>query len=78
MTYKNLETFMAGRPDPAHVTVVGGEVFFEFGAMYCDPDGRDFCISFWATGFDDAERRIAAMRETLTLDGQTIAEIPAE
>lgn len=76
MTYTNLESLMADRPDPAHVTVVGVEVFFEFGAIYRNGDGREFCISFWATGFEDAERRIAAMRESLALDGQIYAEIP--
>lgn len=75
MTYVNLESFMADRPDAAHVTVVGGEVFFEFGAIYRHSDGRDFCISFWATGFEDAESRISAMRATLQLDGQIVAEI---
>lgn len=40
-------------------------------------DGAAWSINVWAYSFDDADMRVAAMRETLTLAGQIHEVVPA-
>lgn len=51
-----------------------GRPMFTFLADF-DHDGSTFSIRFFAYDFDDAERRITAMRGGLTLAGQVYSEI---
>ncbi|MEF0943725.1 hypothetical protein [Rhizobium sp. BR 362] len=50
-----------------------GRYMFRFLAEY-EFDGRIFSISFWAYDIADAERRVARMRGSLTLQGQIFCE----
>lgn len=75
----NIEAELCGtvRPNPEHVTVIGGQTWLEFNAAYRDSaTGQEFNMSFWALDFADARRRIACMRETITVTGQIYATYP--
>ncbi|NTG94246.1 hypothetical protein [Rhizobium rhizogenes] len=62
-------------PDPEFVTTDEcGRKMFAFRAEY-RIDGSTFGIHFFAYDFGDAERRILAMRETLSLSGQIYCEV---
>lgn len=61
-------------PDSQFVQVIDGVKWFKYAASYTTGDGS-FSITFWATGFDDANSRVAAMRELLKLDGQLYSEV---
>lgn len=39
------------------------------------PSGQ-FSVEFWALNDEDAQSRVAAMKETIELEGQTYAEVP--
>lgn len=41
-----------------------------FSVVYTDDAGSEFSLHLWATDADDAERRVAALRRTATLEGQ--------
>lgn len=36
-------------------------------------NGRRYSVDIWALSLDDAEQHVAAMRECLSLDGQTVS-----
>lgn len=63
-------------PDPEFVTMVDGVEWFAFSASYEDGDTA-YSFSFWARDHEDAERRVALMRDGLKIDGQLFAVIPA-
>jgi hypothetical protein len=64
-----------GGPDPEFVTTDEfGRKMFAFRAEY-KIDGLTFGIHFFAYDFGDAERRISAMREMLSLSGQIYCEL---
>lgn len=61
-------------PDPSGIQCdVNGFTWFRFSASYFD-GMHNFVIHFWALDFDDAERRVMRMRNSLALDGQDISE----
>jgi hypothetical protein len=63
------------RPDPQFVTVdEAGRQMFAFFADYRLGDAV-FGINFFAYDFDDAERRLLAMRSGLSLCGQIYCEV---
>lgn len=41
-------------------------------ALSYEMDGRRWASEVWAYSWEDAEARVAAMRESLMLDGQTV------
>lgn len=49
---------------------------FMYGYHY-ELDGGQWSISLWASDQADAEARLKAIRETLTLTGQIMAMVPA-
>ena len=51
-----------------------GRPMFQFIADY-KLDGRTFSINLWAYDIDDAERRVASMRDCLELQGQILCEV---
>lgn len=66
------------QPDPAHVfTDAQGQTWCEFAVTFVDPEGVEFCFALWALDHNDAERRVKALRETATLDGQIFSEVDA-
>lgn len=70
----NTEREKRDGPDKEFVQVIDGVKWFMFAASYTTGDGS-FSIRFWAKDFDDANSRVAAMRELLKLDGQLYSEI---
>ena len=65
------------RPDADHVMVDDfGREMFEFLCSY-EMDGEEWSSRVWAYSADDAERRIAAMRESLRCDGQIYTIVSA-
>lgn len=57
-------------PDPDLVkTLPDGRHMYLFGMTYV-MDGRERWCEIWAYGLEDAERRVAAMRKTLSEPGQ--------
>ena len=50
--------------------------WFRFGCTF-KIDDSEFGFDIWALDAQDAERRIAAVRETATVDGQIFGIIPA-
>ena len=71
----NAEREKRDGPDPQFVTTdEAGRKMFAFRAEY-RIDGSTFGIHFFAYDFGDAERRISAMRETLSLCGQIYCEL---
>jgi hypothetical protein len=53
-----------------------GTEWFKFGVDFT-VDGVEFGFFIWALDRDDAERRVAAIRETAWVIGQVFSEIPA-
>ncbi len=58
------------KPDEEHILLVDGVYWYKFSAEYTTEMGGTFAIYFWAKDFEDAEKRIKAMRHTLELSGQ--------
>jgi hypothetical protein len=64
-------------PDPEFVmTDDFGRPMFAYLLSY-DFNGGSWNIKLWAYSMEDAEARIQAMRESLTLDGQMFTTVPA-
>jgi len=64
------------QPDPEFVRQDDyGRPLYHFGLSY-EFDGRTWAAELWAYSFEDAEARVAAMRGTLTVCGQTYSVIP--
>lgn len=62
-------------PDPQFVTTDdAGRQMFAFCLEYRIGEA-EFVVSVFAYDFDDAERRCAAMRESLAVAGQIYAEV---
>lgn len=65
------------QPDPEFVRKDDfGRPLYTFLLSY-EMDGSRWTIEVWAYSFEDAENRVAAMRETLNLDGQAYSAVPA-
>lgn len=63
------------RPDTEHVKQDQfGRPMYRFALAY-QMDGKEWGAEVWAYSFDDAERRVAAMRGSLSVAGQVHAEI---
>jgi len=63
------------QPDPEHVQRDQfGRPMYRFALAY-EMDGRTWGADVWAYSFEDAERRVAAMRDSLSVAGQVHAEI---
>lgn len=63
------------RPDAEHVRQDQfGRPMYRFALTY-EMDGSTWGADLWAYSFEDAERRVAAMRDTLGVAGQVHAEI---
>lgn len=66
----------AERPDPEFVRKDDfGREMFCFALSY-DLGDRQFGTNIWAYDLNDAEAKVAAMRESLRLDGQLYSSIP--
>lgn len=64
------------RTDPQFIcTDQDGREMFAFCGSYRLDTGQTFSLSFYAYDFDDAEKRVEAIRSSLVLDGQIWAEI---
>lgn len=64
-------------PDPALVMRDDfGRLLYLFGLDY-EFDGREWMTELWAYSFEDAEARVAAMRQSLKVVGQKMSEVPA-
>lgn len=50
-----------------------GRSMSRFGLSYRH-EGRFWAFSVWAYGWADAEARVAAIRESLTIDGEIVAQ----
>lgn len=62
------------QPDPEHVQRDQfGRPMFRFALAY-EMNGRTWGTDVWAYSFEDAERRVAAMRVSLSVAGQVHAE----
>lgn len=48
-----------------------------FGCSWRDVDGKTHTFDLRARDFDDAERRLARLKVNASLDGEIVAEIPA-
>jgi len=73
----NAERNKRERPDPEHVmTDEFGREMFEFICDYT-MDGSKWGVHIWAYSQEDAENRIAAMRDSLTFAGQIYCTVPA-
>lgn len=65
------------QPDPQFVRQDDyGRKLFLFLLSY-EMGGSRWCAEVWAYDFDDAATRVAAMRGSLTLDGQAFETVPA-
>ena len=53
-----------------------GRRLYTFLLSYCI-DGKQWSTEVWAYDFADAEARVAAMRESLRVDGQLFERFPA-
>lgn len=63
------------RPDAEHVRQDQfGRPMYRFALTY-EMDGSRWGTGLWAYSFEDAERRVAAMRDSLSVAGQVHAEI---
>lgn len=63
------------QPDAEHVRRDQyGRPMHRFALSY-NMDGKAWCAEVWAYSFDDAEHRVAAMRESLSVAGQVHCEI---
>lgn len=64
------------RPDPQFIcTDQEGREMVAFCGSYRLDTGETFGIDFYAYDFDDAEKRVEAIRSSLVLDGQKFSEI---
>lgn len=73
----NAERSKREQPDPEFVRKDDyGRPLYHFGLRY-EMDGSQWAAEIWAYDWDDAEKRCAAMRETLVVEGQTYSVIPA-
>jgi len=73
----NAERNKRAEPDPEFVRHDDyGRPLYHFGLQY-EMDGKRWAAEIWAYDFADAEARVTAMRESLTLLGQTFEMIPA-
>lgn len=64
------------QPDKKHVLVDDrGVKWFEFTCSYDDKSGNSFIFSIWAKSKEDAEERMAALKQTAKIDGQLFMEI---
>lgn len=52
-----------------------GQPMYLFALQY-QFDGKTWAAEIWAYSWDDAEARVAAMRESLAIVGQTYSVIP--
>ncbi|OWV80775.1 hypothetical protein ATY77_24095 [Rhizobium sp. R634] len=65
-------------PDAAFVTTgIDGRQLYRFALQY-EMDGKTWATDIWAYSSEDAEKRVAAMRGSLTLCGQLYAEVEAD
>jgi hypothetical protein len=65
------------QPDPEFVRKDDfGRPLYTFLLSYEMDDSR-WCAEIWAYSFEDAEARVAAMRESLKVDGQAFSTVPA-
>lgn len=64
-------------PDPEFVRQDDyGRELYTFLLSY-EMDGKQWSTQVWAYDFADAEARVAAMRESLKVDGQAFERLPA-
>ena len=64
-------------PDPdCVITDEEGKDWFLFSLEYRQ-DGRRMTTDLWAVSREDAEAKVAAMRDSLVFVGQTVAVVPA-
>lgn len=67
----------AERPDPEFIRKDDfGREMFSFALSYNMGDAT-FGINLWAYDLADAEAKVAAMRESLRIDGQVYCVVPA-
>jgi hypothetical protein len=65
------------QPDPEFVRKDEyGRPLFTFLLSY-EMGGSQWATEIWAYDFDDAEARVAAMRESLKVDGKLFTTVPA-
>lgn len=65
------------QPDPEFVRKDDyGRPLYTFLLSY-EMDGSRWSTELWAYDFADAEARVAAMRESLKVDGQAFSTVPA-
>ena len=63
------------QPDPEHVQRDQfGRPMYRFALAY-EMGGKTWGADVWAYSFEDAERRVAAMRASLSVTGQVHAEV---
>lgn len=73
----NAERNKRAQPDPEFVKHDDyGRPMYHFGLGY-EFEGSEWSCHIWAYSMEDAEARIAAMRASLRLFGQTFSMIPA-
>lgn len=73
----NAERNKRVEPDPKFVKHDDyGRKLYVFTCSYSMEDRR-YCIEIWAYDFPDAEAKVAAMQESLQVDGQLFGEVPA-
>lgn len=73
----NAERSKREQPDPQFVRQDDfGRPLYEFLLSY-RMDEKSWSITVWAYSFEDAGNRVAAMRESLKLDGQLYGRVPA-
>lgn len=66
-----------GEPDPQFVTYdLDGRVMYAF-AIEFNHDGGTWAVNIFAYDWDDADRRVQSMRQSLTVRGQLYGEVPA-
>ena len=70
----NAERNKREQPDPEFIRKDGfGRPLYCFGLSY-EMDGSSWVTELWASDFDDAGRRVAAMRESLAVFGQIYSQ----
>ena len=73
----NAERAKREAPDPQFVRKDGfGRPLYTFLLSY-EMDGSRWSTQLWAYSFEDAEAKVAAMRESLKVDGQLFEMAPA-
>ena len=53
-----------------------GKKYYPFTLSYRMKNGKEWGLDLYATGWDEARERVAAIRETLELDGLVCSRIP--